>query len=146
VLAVEATRSLSSILDDHDVALTMRLAPHVPPIQGHSEQLREVILSIVQHSVDAMAAMAESPRALCIETTRTSADAVSLSIQDTEPVLSPQKLASLFDPFLAGPVGAGVLSLAICRLIVEHHGGRLTASSDGSGGVRFEVTLPASST
>jgi signal transduction histidine kinase len=34
------------------------------------------------------------------------------------------------------------LGLAICRQIVEHHGGQLLASSDGMSGAQFEVVLP----
>lgn len=143
-LTIETTRSLRNMLDDRDVTLNMTLASHLPPIQGHAEQLREVLLSLVQHSIDAMA-VADLPRAIDIETSRIRADAVSISIRDAGPALSPQKLASLFDPFLAGPVGGGGLSLAICKMIVEHHGGTLTAASDERSGVRLDIMLPAAS-
>jgi hypothetical protein len=34
-------------------------------------------------------------------------------------------------------------SLAICKMIIERHGGKLSASSDTHyGGARFEITLP----
>jgi len=34
------------------------------------------------------------------------------------------------------------LGLAICRMIIEHHEGQLTASSDGKNGALFQFTLP----
>ena len=34
------------------------------------------------------------------------------------------------------------LGLAICRMIIERHGGRLSASSDGTNGTLFQVILP----
>jgi len=34
------------------------------------------------------------------------------------------------------------LGLAICRMIIEHHGGQLTASSDGKNGSLFQFDLP----
>jgi signal transduction histidine kinase len=34
------------------------------------------------------------------------------------------------------------LGLAISRMIIEHHGGRLTASSDGKNGSLFQFALP----
>jgi signal transduction histidine kinase len=34
------------------------------------------------------------------------------------------------------------LGLAICRMIIEHHGGQLTASSDGKNGASFQFVLP----
>ena len=37
------------------------------------------------------------------------------------------------------------LGLAICRMIIEHHGGQLTASSDGKNGSLFQFDLPIGS-
>jgi signal transduction histidine kinase len=34
------------------------------------------------------------------------------------------------------------LGLAICRMIIEHHHGQLTASSDGKNGSLFQLVLP----
>jgi signal transduction histidine kinase len=34
------------------------------------------------------------------------------------------------------------LGLAICRMIVDRHGGRLSASSDGKTGAQFQLVLP----
>ncbi len=34
------------------------------------------------------------------------------------------------------------LGLAICRQIVEHHGGELVAFSDGNSGAQFQLVLP----
>jgi signal transduction histidine kinase len=34
------------------------------------------------------------------------------------------------------------LGLAICRMIIEHHGGELTASSDGRSGASFQFVVP----
>jgi signal transduction histidine kinase len=38
------------------------------------------------------------------------------------------------------------LGLAISRMIVEQHGGQLTASSDGKNGALFQLVLPAAAT
>jgi K+-sensing histidine kinase KdpD len=37
------------------------------------------------------------------------------------------------------------LGLAICRMIIEHHGGQLTAASDGKNGALFQFVLPVES-
>jgi signal transduction histidine kinase len=34
------------------------------------------------------------------------------------------------------------LGLAICRMIVDRHGGKLSALSDGKNGARFQIVLP----
>ena len=43
--------------------------------------------------------------------------------------------------FTTKPHGIG-LGLAICRMIVERHGGQLTAASDGNNGAQFQFVLP----
>jgi signal transduction histidine kinase len=52
------------------------------------------------------------------------------------------RLDDVFDAFVTTkPQGMG-LGLAISRLIIERHGGQLTASSDGENGALFQVILP----
>ena len=54
----------------------------------------------------------------------------------------PKRVGRIFDAFATTkPEGTG-LGLAICRMIIEHHGGELTAASDGKSGARFAFVLP----
>jgi two-component system sensor kinase FixL len=63
-------------------------------------------------------------------------------VEDSGPGIDPTRLASIFDPFITTkPDGMG-LGLAICRMIVERHGGELSALSDGKNGARFQLVLP----
>ena len=55
VLAVEAVQLLRKELDDHNIVAHTMLDSELPAIQGNSGQLREVILNLVQNSIDAMA-------------------------------------------------------------------------------------------
>jgi signal transduction histidine kinase len=140
-LALEAISLLQKELDAHDVAVVTDLTPRSPVVEGHPGQLREVMLNLMHNAIDAMAAAA-SPRVITIRTSR-KADAVSISIQDTGAGIDPAYLMSIFDPFVTTKAKGTGLGLAICKMIVDQHGGRLTASSGKSGGARFEITLPA---
>jgi signal transduction histidine kinase len=67
---------------------------------------------------------------------------IAVKVQDTGPGIHSSQLEDIFDPFFTTkPHGTG-LGLAICRMIIERHGGQLTASSDGESGAMFEFTLP----
>ncbi len=73
-------------------------------------------------------------------------DEVRIWVEDAGPGLPPSMQERIFDKFTRGdPESAqpGVgLGLAICRAIVEAHGGRIRAKSPPEGGVRFVFTLP----
>jgi signal transduction histidine kinase len=70
---------------------------------------------------------------------------IAVAVEDSGPGIPPQKLDSIFTTFLTTkPHGMG-LGLAICRMIVEQHGGQLTASSDGKNGAVFQFLLPIAS-
>jgi signal transduction histidine kinase len=142
-LTLEATRLLRKELDDHNVTVSTELASGLPVVQGHTGQLREVILNLIQNSTDAMAATVDRPRLIRIATSRSGPGAVSISLQDTGPGIETENLASIFDPFVTTKAKGTGLGLAICKMIVDQHGGTLSATSPKTGGARFEITLPA---
>jgi two-component system, OmpR family, sensor histidine kinase BaeS len=82
-----------------------------------------------------------------VSTLSTKSDVV-LSIADTGIGIGPEHLPHIFERFYRvdkarsrkdGGIGLG---LAICRSIVEAHGGQIDVTSSGEGGTLFEVHLP----
>ena len=71
---------------------------------------------------------------------------VEISVSDDGPGLPRGKEERLFDKFERGqresPTPGVGLGLAICRAIVEAHGGRIRASNRAEGGARFSFTVP----
>jgi signal transduction histidine kinase len=67
---------------------------------------------------------------------------VLVSVRDTGPGLDPQGVARLYEAFYTTkPDGLG-MGLAICRSIIEAHGGRLWATANEPRGAVFQFTLP----
>ena len=141
-LALGALQLLRRELEDHRITTSMQLISELPPVTGHKGQLQEVILNLVQNSIDAMAPMTHGSRVLRITTERHGLDAIAISVEDSGPGIDPQKKSSIFDPFVTTKAKGMGLGLAICQMIIERHGGQLSASSDVNSGARFQIILP----
>ena len=66
-LALEAIHLLRKQLDDHNIVAHTMLASELPSIPGNRGQLGEVILNLVQNSIEAMATITRQ-RVISLET------------------------------------------------------------------------------
>jgi signal transduction histidine kinase len=128
-------------LKDHKVETHSELT-ELPPVDGHRGQLREVIFNLVRNAIEAMDTTTDRSRVLRVTTELRDRDAIAVAVEDSGPGIDPQRLESIFTAFLTTKSYGMGLGLAICRMIAQQHGGRLTASSDGKSGTRFQFILP----
>jgi signal transduction histidine kinase len=137
-------RVLSSVLgelQDRGVAQRIHLAPELPLVPANRNQLHEVILNLVQNALDAMEGVPYR-RVLRVTTELHGPDAILVRVEDSGSGIDAEKLDKIFDAFFTTKKRGMGLGLAICRMIIERHGGRLTASSDGKRGAVFTIQLP----
>jgi signal transduction histidine kinase len=143
-----ALSDLSEELAGHGVLVQHELASALPFVFAHRGQMHEVLVNLVQNSIDAMEATKAGSRVLRVRTQFDCPDKVIVMVQDTGSGISSESLDSVFDTFVTTkPHGMG-LGLAICRMIVERHGGQLSACSDQKtgNGALFQFTLPIEAT
>ena len=141
-IILSVIHSLEGQLNGHGVAVHRELAAELPLIAGHSGQLREVIFNLVNNALEAMRSTTNRNRELRVRTELRDSDTIAVTIQDTGPGIDPNKLTGIFGAFVTTKMYGTGLGLAICRMIVERHGGQLTASSDGKSGALFQFILP----
>ena len=105
-------------------------------------QLQQVFANLAVNALQAMSGQGEGR--LLIRTALIDARTVCALIEDNGPGISEDQLHRLFQSFFTTKKGGMGIGLAICRSIVEAHGGRLDAANQSGGrGALFRFTLPA---
>ena len=144
-ITLEVLRSLRGELRDHGVVTQPELTFELPLVDGNRRQLQQVLFNLVHNALEAMGAITGRPRLLRVRTELLKPSAIVIAVQDSGPGIDPKQLDDIFDAFVSTKSQGMGLGLAICRMIVERHGGQLTASSDGTSGALFQVNLPIGS-
>jgi signal transduction histidine kinase len=141
-IASGVLRLLQEELKAHGVVARAELAPDLPRVLGHKGQLQEVLVNLVQNAIEAMGTIRAGRRRLWLKTQRHGDDAIVVEVKDSGPGIDPANLNGIFDAFFTTKSQGTGLGLAICRMIIERHGGQLSASSDGTHGALFLFVLP----
>ena len=125
----------------YGVSIRNELATDLPDAMGDRIQLQQVLMNLMVNGIDAMKDV-DGTRALTLATRRDDGGRLLVSVSDTGVGLPPD-VDRIFEAFVTTkPHGTG-MGLAISRSIVESHGGRLWATSNGGRGAVFAFTLPA---
>ncbi|KEA64107.1 Signal transduction histidine kinase HoxJ (hydrogenase regulation) [Marinobacterium lacunae] len=108
---------------------------------GHSGQIHQVVVNLIQNAADAVAERVQPSLSLTAGQTDT---LIWFEVADNGPGIPPENLPHLFDPFFTTkPTGQGTgLGLSISYGIVAEHGGTLSIENRPEGGARARLTLP----
>jgi C4-dicarboxylate-specific signal transduction histidine kinase len=140
----ESVKFLHHELKLRGVAVSLDLAPDLPPIFGDRTQLQQVMVNLVVNAVQAMTQTGTTLRSIYLRARLSEPETVCCVLEDGGPGIDPEHLPRLFDGFFTTKDTGMGLGLAICRSIVEAHGGYIRADNDSAlGGARFSVDLPA---
>ncbi|MBS1222525.1 MAG: sensor protein KdpD, partial [Proteobacteria bacterium] len=134
-----ATRLLEQPLRDHPLRLA--LDPELPLVNCDAVLIERVLVNLLEN-----AAKYTPPGTVIGVTASVETDRLSVEVWDEGPGLPAGREQTLFEKFTRGqaesaPPGVG-LGLAICRAVIEAHGGQIRAENRASGGARFTFTLP----
>ena len=133
---------LSVELNELDIAVDVRLPESLPELSGDTVQIEQVLLNLVRNSVDAIAASDHARRQVSVGAVELDEEFVEITVQDTGGGLTEDARANAFEAFFTTkPDGMG-MGLAICRTIIESHGGRISMVSNPDHGAACRFTLP----
>jgi signal transduction histidine kinase/ligand-binding sensor domain-containing protein len=130
-------------VESSGAVLQMELPNDLPSVFADRVQLQQVLLNLITNALDAMKSISERPRILRIISKPQGSDAVLVAVQDSGAGIDPEKAEQLFETFYTTKASGMGLGLAICRSIIEAHGGRLRAERNNGPGATFQFTLPA---
>jgi two-component system nitrogen regulation sensor histidine kinase NtrY len=131
------------------ITIERRFAPALPPVRLDVEQIRRVVINLVDNGIEAMGGMQAGPRPdgepprITIETQHDPANAVArIVIADNGPGVTAADRDKLFMPYYSTKGRGSGLGLAIVRRIVAEHGGSIEVGDNVPQGSRFVIELP----
>ena len=142
-VAASAVDEMRSLADANDV--TLAVDGHGPQISADRGRLGQVVTNLLGNAIR------HSPRGgpVSVSCWETSGE-VGLTVRDAGPGIPASMLTRIFDRFVradgsrSSDAGGGGLGLAICKQLVEAHGGRIWAESREGEGSSFSFALPRS--
>jgi PAS domain S-box-containing protein len=128
-------------LSRRGIRLRLVLAEGLPRVLTDGVQLQQVILNLLTNAAEAMDGVSRESREL---TARSEMDGggVAVSVRDTGTGIEPCRLDQIFDILYTTKPGGMGMGLALCKSIIEEHGGTISAAPNGGPGTTFRFTLP----
>jgi PAS domain S-box-containing protein len=139
----EICRLIDTELRRRSIVLRTDLASDLPPIVADRVQIQQVLANLTRNAMEAMEPVTDRPRELCVASLR-ERESVNIRVQDAG--IGMHDFKSAFEPFFTTKLNGMGMGLAICRSIIEAHGGRLWAASATPHGSIFTFSLPAAKT
>ncbi len=110
-----------------------------------SEKLRGALARVLANAIE----HGGSEHGIRVAVQETGSTSLEIAVRDWGPGVPPEDLEAIFDPFfrvlrpgVAPTAGGTGMGLALCRQLVERHGGSVHAELPGDGGLRVVLSLP----
>jgi signal transduction histidine kinase len=140
----EAMRLVQHDVLANGISVRLRCRESLPLIHADHTQVQQVILNLVRNAIDAMGGRPADERRLRVWTSFDEKSLISLCVRDSGFGVSDDERGRIFEPFYTTKSNGMGLGLAICRTIIEEHGGALRLAETSSHGSMFEIVLPVS--
>ncbi|BAU47641.1 histidine kinase [Sulfurifustis variabilis] len=125
------------------VPLKLDVPEGLPAVRADSGLIEQVIVNLLRNALEAIGDRPAEGQDITV-TARARGDGVEVLVRDRGSGLSAEARAHLFEPFFTTKRNGVGIGLAVCRRIIESHGGTLWADDNPEGpGAEFHFTLPA---
>jgi two-component system, NtrC family, nitrogen regulation sensor histidine kinase NtrY len=132
-----------------EIRIERHFAEGLPPVRIDVEQIRRVVINLVDNAVEALGGAGAAPRpngdapAIAVETSQDAVNGVvRIAIADNGPGIPAADREKLFMPYYSTKRRGSGLGLAIVRRIIAEHGGSIEVGDNVPTGTRFTIDLP----
>lgn len=142
-IARDASESNQEYAAGKDIRLSLELANDLPPIEADAARLMQVVRNFVSNAVK----FGTRGSSAVIRTLRDH-DAVRLEVSDTGPGLTEEDLNKVFHKYArlsnkpTGGEKSSGLGLAICKQMIDLHGGEIGVYNNADQGATFWFSVP----
>jgi PAS domain S-box-containing protein len=143
-VVTEVLKLVRSDLLNRNVIVDTAFAPDLPPVLGDRVQLQQVVLNLVVNACDAMQDNAMLDRRLVVRTDGVDGTRLEVTVADRGVGIPSDQLERVFEPFVTTKKTGMGLGLAVCRSIINAHGGRIWATNSADRGAILHFEMPAS--
>jgi signal transduction histidine kinase len=129
---------MASIVAPKNIVVQTRIGDDFPEIKSDLQLLKRVLINLVTNSVQAM----PDGGTLTLIGQVNSDGKVSITVEDTGVGIPDAIKNQIFTPlFTTKPRGQG-FGLAVCKRVIEAHGGNISFESTVGKGAKFMIQLP----
>jgi len=139
-LISEVCRLMADEIATKSIRIKTDLEPDLPPVTLDRVQVQQVFVNLIRNGFDAIDAVVDGARTLQIRSSRDGLHAIRVEIRDAGTGFKDAERA--FEPFFTTKQNGMGMGLAICRSIIESHGGGLWVANNETRGATVAFTLP----
>jgi signal transduction histidine kinase len=127
---------------DQNVSIVTDIETDLPTVMVDATEIEQVLINLIQNAMESIADHGKDEREVQVHARVLDDRMVEVSVRDTGGGIAPEAAETLFDQFSSTKAEGLGLGLAICRLIVDSHGGMIEGRPNPEGGAVFRITLP----
>jgi len=132
-----------------EIRLERVFADELPRVRVDLEQIRRVVINLVDNAIEALGGSGAQPRpdgkapSITVETRHDKGNGVAkILVADNGPGISAADRDKLFMPYYSTKGRGSGLGLAIVRRIIAEHGGSIEVADNAPSGTVFTIELP----
>jgi signal transduction histidine kinase len=113
----------------------------IPQVLADTLQVQLVLVNLLQNALHSVSAGKVSEKLISVEVRELDGHEVQVSVTDRGEGVPSERVNDIFEPLYSGKVAGMGMGLAICRDIIDTHGGRIWYHPSPEGGAIFRFTL-----